>query len=258
MSAEVFRRLHETLLVLPNAWDVASARVMEHAGARAIATSSAAVAWSLGFRDGQRLPLPALVDVVRRMTRALHVPVSVDLEQGYAEAPEQVVDVVRQVVDAGAVGLNLEDAGQAPAVLCAKLEALRAAFPRQHLFLNARTCVVLRGAVRGEALVPEVLARARAFENAGADGVFVPGVSDPAALEALARQSLPLNVMASAASPSVSTLQALGVRRVSLGPRLAEVAWSAVDEATRHALAGDLRLATSASVTYPALEALFG
>ncbi|MGH7752960.1 MAG: isocitrate lyase/PEP mutase family protein, partial [Gemmatimonadales bacterium] len=113
---EMLRRLHQGpgILVLPNAWDVASARVIEEAGARAIATSSAGVAFSLGYPDGQRIPRDEMLEAVRRMARAVRVPVTADLEAGYGKGPKQVAETVRRAIDAGAVGMNLEDAADEP------------------------------------------------------------------------------------------------------------------------------------------------
>ena len=140
----LFRALHAPgeLLRLPNCWDVASAKLCERAGARAVATSSCALAWSKGFGDGERLPFPLLVDVVGHIARGLTVPLTVDLERGYGASAEEVARSVEQVVAAGAVGVNLEDGGGEVALHCARLQAVRQRVPQ--VFINARTDVVMK------------------------------------------------------------------------------------------------------------------
>lgn len=226
-TAEAFRALHATgLLVLPNAWDAGSARLVESLGAKAVATSSAAVAWSHGYPDGDCLPLPCLVATTASIARVLRVPLSVDIEGGYSDEPAKVGAVAAQVIDAGAVGVNLEDGGRDPAFLCAKIAAVRAAAARAGvaLFLNARTDVYLRGLAGRGARVEATLARAARYREAGADGLFVPGVVDADEIAALvAGQDLPLNVMARPQLPPAARLAALGVRRLSAGAAMAEV-----------------------------------
>ena len=234
-----FRALHGEgeLLVVPNAWDVLSARLAEEAGATAVATSSAAMAWARGYPDGECFPLDELVRGVRDIARVLRVPLTVDLEAGYATDPRRVADAVERVVAAGAVGVNLEEGAESAAILAEKVRAVRDRLGAS-VFVNARTCVVLRGKVGPERAANEVLTRARIFAEAGADGLFVPRLVDPKAIETVVRGTpLPLNVMLDASLPSLTALRGLGVRRVSLGPRLAEVAYGAAKRALRELLA---------------------
>lgn len=230
--AERFRALHAAgrLLVMPNAWDAISARVVEAAGAEAIATSSAALAWAHGYPDGEHLPLEALVEAVRAIARVVSIPVTVDLERGYSDDPAAVVEAVARVADAGAVGVNLEDRAGPPEVVAAKIRACKAALV--DVFVNARTDVFLHGALPDEGALAEAIARGKAYADAGADGFFVPKIAAPDAIEALARGTpLPLNVMAVPGLPAASELRALGVRRLSAGPWLAIAALHAARRA---------------------------
>jgi 2-methylisocitrate lyase-like PEP mutase family enzyme len=206
--------------VLPNVWDGGSARLIESLGARALATTSAGVVWAQGYPDGDLLPVPLLRASVEAIARVAHVPLSVDVEGGYSEDPAAVGEIVAQVVDVGAVGINLEDGARAPDLLCAKIEAAKTAARRRgvDLFVNARTDVYLRHLVPAERRVEESLERAERYRRAGADGIFVPGVSDAAEIQALAGAArLPLNVLARPGLPPAAKLAELGVRRLSAG-----------------------------------------
>jgi 2-methylisocitrate lyase-like PEP mutase family enzyme len=227
--AETFHRLHhDGLLVLPNAWDAGTARLAQHLGAPAVATSSAAVAWSLGHADGDVLPVALLLRTIETIARVLTVPLSVDIEGGYSQDPEQAVQTIAAAIDAGAVGINLEDGAGAPELLCRKIEgARRAASSRGvRLFINARIDVVLRGLVSGPQSVEESLRRAALYRAAGADGIFVPGLVDPAAIRLIVEQAgLPLNLLAWPGLPAADQLRVLGVRRLSAGSSIAQAAY---------------------------------
>lgn len=225
-----FHRLHQgpALLVLANCWDAGSARLIESLGARAAATTSAGVAWSLGYADGNALPVPLLVSTIASIARAIRVPLTVDLEGGYAEDPAMVGETVARVIDAGAIGINIEDGSDAPDLLCAKIAQARQVGARcgVQLFVNARTDVYLRGLAPETARVTETLARARRYREAGADGIFVPGLLDPNGIrEIAAAAGLPLNVMASPGLPALPELAQLGVRRLSAGSGIAQAIW---------------------------------
>lgn len=216
--AATFRDLHRPgrPLVLVNVWDAASARLFESAGAPALATSSAALAWSLGHADGQRLPLAELVAAVERIAGLVDVPLTVDMEEGYGDTPDAVCAAVRQVAAAGGVGLNVEDGRHDPEVLVAKIAAIRAlGLP---LFVNARCDVYLKQLGAPETRLAEAERRAARYVAAGADGVFMPGLVDLGAITHLARVvGAPLNILAFAGAPSVSALADAGVARVSVG-----------------------------------------
>jgi 2-methylisocitrate lyase-like PEP mutase family enzyme len=225
-----FRELHAPgrILVLPNAWDAGSARVVESCGAAAIATTSAGLAWSRGYADGHHLPPAILERAVGEIVRVLKVPLSVDAEGGYSSDPKAVGETVAAIAAAGAAGINLEDGVDPPDLLCAKLAAVRAAAAKAgaDLFVNVRTDVYLHALVPPERALEETLARGRRYLAAGADGLFVPLLADPDGLRTVASEiALPLNALVVAALPGVDELRALGVRRVSAGAAVARAAY---------------------------------
>lgn len=236
-QADTFRRLHSgpDLLILPNCWDAGSARIIESLGAGAVATSSAAVCWSHGYADGHHLPVEALATTVREITRIISIPLTCDFEGGYADEPSAVADNVARIIDAGAVGINLED-GRVPADQHAlKVAAVRKAADKAGvaLFINARTDVYLKGLAGPEGPVAEVLRRAAIYRDAGADGLFAPGALIPEDISAIAAGcGLPLNVMARPGLPKAAELQALGARRISSATGLGRAALAALHTAT--------------------------
>lgn len=228
--AHRFRELHSTdaPLILPNAWDAGSARLMEHLGSKAVATSSAAVAWSHGYQDGDRLPVALLIATVSSIARVVSVPVSADIEGGYSDDAKVVGETVARVIEAGAVGINIEDGQPPPTALCQKIEAARAAAERLGvpLFINARTDVYLRGLVPEDQRAAEVARRANLYRCAGADGLFVPLVTEVDSIRSIAASvDLPLNVMACPGLPDAAELRRLGVRRLSAGASIGEAAY---------------------------------
>jgi 2-methylisocitrate lyase-like PEP mutase family enzyme len=244
--AAEFRTLHAGpgLLILPNAWDAGSARVVEKAGARAIATSSAAVAWGHGYPDGQTLPLDSLVATLGAIVRVVDVPVSADIEAAYAHDAAATGATVARVIDAGAVGINVEDGRDSPDILCAKIERIKTVALRAgvDLWVNARTDVYLRGLVPAANAVAETVARGRRYGGAGADSLFVPGLIDePAIARVVADVPMPLNVLAWPGLPPAHALERLGVRRLSAGTAIAQAAYSRTYQAAQTFLgvAGD-------------------
>lgn len=234
--AALFRSLHTPArpLALANVWDVAGARIVEAAGASAIATTSAGVAWSLGAGDGDLVDRDLVLDVLARIASAVAVPVTADIEGGYGQSPAEVGETVARVLDTGVVGVNIEDGTRPPGVLAERIEASREAARRAgvDLFVNARTDTYLLGLGDPATRLRDTLARARTYVEAGADGVFVPGVTDPAVVAELAAGlSVPLNVMAGPGAPPVAELGALGVARVSLGSGVAQAAYAAARQA---------------------------
>ncbi|MEV0481767.1 isocitrate lyase/phosphoenolpyruvate mutase family protein [Streptomyces sp. NPDC050508] len=242
--ALAFRALHVPgrPLVLPNAWDAASARIVEDAGASAVATTSAGLAWALGVPDGDQLDRERALEALVRITATVAVPVSADIESGFAKDPEGVADTVRAVLAAGAVGVNIEDAlygGEGvlrPVVeQVERIAAARAAADAEGvpLFINARIDTYLRGAGGVDA----TLERAAAFRAAGADGIFVPGAVEPGTVKELADGiDAPLNVLVGPGAPPVAELAALGVARVSAGSSVALAAYAVVRRAARELL----------------------
>ncbi|WP_458108007.1 isocitrate lyase/phosphoenolpyruvate mutase family protein [Arthrobacter sp. R3-55] len=236
-TAAHFRYLHTSQkpLALSNAWDVASAVITAAAGAPAVATTSAGVAWSLGLPDGDRLDRERAVAVVAGIVEAVNVPVTADIEGGFSDTLEGVATTVAGIVEAGAVGINMEDGSRRPEEFCARISAARGAARSagRDLFINARTDVFLAGAGTVEEQIAEVLARAEQYIEAGADGIFVPGASEAGTIAALtAGISVPVNVMVGAGSLSVSELGKLGVGRVSLGSSIAQAAYAVAQRAT--------------------------
>jgi 2-methylisocitrate lyase-like PEP mutase family enzyme len=243
-QAAAFRALHAgpELLILPNVADAGGARLMESLGARAIATTSSGLAWAHAWPDGDRLPIDTHAAAVREIERAVKLPITVDAEGGYAREPAAVAEAVVRLIDAGAVGINLEDGSETAEATCAKIEAIKGAARRAgfDLFVNTRTDVFLRRLAPGRE-VEETLSRARLYAGAGADGLFIPGAADPAAIKAIAEAvPLPLNVMAVPGLPPVAELAALGVRRLSAGGAIVQAAWGLTRRLAESFLQGDL------------------
>lgn len=227
-KAEQLRALHRTppILVLPNAWDAATARVFEAEGFPAVGTTSAGVAAALGYPDGGVVPSREMIEAVARIARAVRVPVTADIEHAYAATPSAVADVVLRVIAAGAVGINLEDCVPGAteleplALQTDKIAAIvrSAATAGVRVVVNARTDGFLRGIGAREARLGVAIARGRAFLAAGADCVFVPGVRDPETIRELVRGiGGPVNVLAVDGTPPIPELEKLGVSRVSVG-----------------------------------------
>ena len=228
-KAEHFHDLHTApeILVLPNAWDVASAKLFEQAGLHAIGTTSAGIAHSLGYVEPQRISREEMLDVVRRIVRAVVLPVSADMEAGYADTPEGVAETVTSVIAAGAVGINLEDSpgtGGSPlldeSLQVERLRAAREAADASGIpfMINARTDVFLFAVGEPHTRLEHAIHRANAYREAGADCLFVPGVGKTEAIAALVKQIHgPINILANPGVPSVPELQRLGVARVSMG-----------------------------------------
>jgi 2-methylisocitrate lyase-like PEP mutase family enzyme len=222
------RALHggKRILVLPNAWDVASARLIEQAGFPAIATTSAGVAFALGYPDGERIPRSEMVAAVARIAAGVRIPVTADMEAGYGPRPDDVAATVREVIAAGAVGMNLEDGDPvrggvfALKVAGERVRAARAAADATGIpfVLNARTDLFLDQIGEPETRLERAVERLRAYRAAGADCLFAPGVSDIPTITALVRDAGGLlNILGGAAAPPIPELQRLGVARVSLG-----------------------------------------
>ncbi|MBS0194434.1 MAG: isocitrate lyase/phosphoenolpyruvate mutase family protein [Proteobacteria bacterium] len=267
--AQAFRRLHDrtAILLLPNAWDAGSAALFARRGFPAIATTSGGMAWSLGYADGECVPLPEVLAAVARITRAVDVPVSVDFEGGYGHDAEAVGASVRAVIAAGAVGINLEDGMpghgplRPPAEAAARIAAARAAADAAGvpIFINARVDHWLHPAADPAEHLADAIARARAYLAAGADGIYPLGLTDRATLAAFIRAvDAPVNVAAGAGVPPLAELAALGVARVSTATRLATLALGAVDHAVRRVLDEGGFDALAADFVYADAQGLFG
>ena len=258
-----FRQLHinTTPLRLPNAWDAGSARLFESLGATAVATTSAGVAWALGFPDGRLLPANELVAAASRMVRVLSVPLSVDIENGYSDHPREVADLVKRLVDLGVAGINIEDGPDEVSLLAAKIEAIRGAVSKAgtDLFLNVRSDVFLARLVAESKRVEESIARGKVYAASGGDGLFLPGIVETRDIEAIVEDvKLPLNVMALPGLVDAAALGKLGVRRLSAGSGIAQIRWGRGALLARDFLeSGDSAALSEGSMPYSQLQALF-
>src|SRR5580698_3682475 len=263
MSSE-FRALHsnpEKPLLLANIWDVGGARLVESIGAKAIATTSAGVAWSLGYADGNHLPVDELTTLAANIVKRVQIPVSIDVEAGYANDPDVVSENLKPILESGVVGINIEDGTDEPALLAKKIEAIKkvAASMKVDLFLNARTDVYLQNLVADGHKLEETLKRAAMYRSAGADGLFVPALADSAQiLRITAGTELPLNLLAWPGLPKVNELARLGVRRLSAGSGIPQIAWQQVAHLAETFLAeGDSGLFTKDYMAHSRLQQLF-
>jgi len=249
-KAEQFRALHipGKPLILFNIWDAGGAKAVARGGAKAIATGSWSVANANGFADGERIPLALAIDNLRRIVGATELPVTIDLESGYGDASEVVAETIARAINAGAVGCNLEDSFPANGRLRETVDqADRIRRARQTadaanscFFINARTDIFFQRPPEqhDDAMVVEAIARVHAYAEAGADGLFAPGLADIALITRLAEVSpLPLNIMVGDATPPVRALAEHGVARVSHGPAPYLVAMKALEQAARAASA---------------------
>jgi 2-methylisocitrate lyase-like PEP mutase family enzyme len=260
--AAEFRRLHKgpKILVLANCWDAGSARLIESLGARAVATTSAGVAWALGYPDGDALPLDLLVAAVAGMTRVIKVPLTVDMEGGYGKTPKAVGAAVGKVIDVGAIGMNIEDGASSPDLLCRKIEQVKRTAERRGVdfFVNARTDVYLRELVPPAKRVAETLTRGKQYRDAGADGLFVPGMTQPEAIRSItAAAGQPVNLLSWPGLAPAAELQKLGVRRLSAGSAISQAAAAtAVAKAKDFLRNGDSGPLREGAMTYGKLNAL--
>ena len=267
-KAEAFRALHRgpRLLLLPNAWDAMSARIVASEGFPAIATTSGGLAWALGYPDGEVAPWDEVVAATARIARAVSVPVTADIESGYGDTPEAVAHSIGDIIRAGAVGVNLEDgvrSGPAPvrsvedmtARIRAAREAARAA--GVPIVINARVDVFIRHVGEGQAQFDEAVARGKAYLAAGADCIYPITLRDPDTIRRLVEAlDCPININVRAGYPSVAELEALGVRRVTTATALTMVALSAVRDSIRDIHANGRFDTIKPTVTHPEMQQL--
>lgn len=229
-KAETFFNLHKKgdPLILYNIWDAGSAHAVADAGAPALATGSWSLAAAQGYRDGEHIPLSLLENTVRHIVGAVDLPLSVDFEGGFAPGGEQLARNITRIIQAGAIGINFEDqiiGGEGLYDLAdqqQRLETVREAANALQipLFINARTDVFLkeRDSARHGALLNEAIERAQAYQQAGANGVFMPGLTNAELIEdAVSNSALPLNIMMMPDAPEPAILAQLGVARISYG-----------------------------------------
>ena len=268
--ARQFLALHDgrKTLLLPNAWDVASARIFEDAGFPALGTSSAGVAFALGYPDGQKISRGEMLAVVHRIAEAVHIPVTADVEAGYGTKPEDAAETARQVIAAGAVGMNLEDAipdkPDALSDLNLQIEKIRAVNEISEragiaFVLNARTDVFLAEIGPAETRLARSIERLNAYREAGAQSLFIPGVKDKETIAQLVNGVRgPVNILATAGTPPLAELEKLGVARVSVGsgPMRATLGLAARIARQLHD-EGTFSLMTDGAMTYADANRLF-
>ena len=269
-KAYLLRQLHfgPPLLLLPNAWDVASARIFEEAGFPAIGTTSAGIAASLGYPDGQRIPREEMLSVVRRIARAVSVPVTADMEAAYGLTAENVAATARLVVESGAVGLNIEDVtGDDESTLVdipLQMEKIRAIHNAASklgvpLVINARTDIYLLGIGDPSTRLARSVERLNAYRQAGADCLFAPAVRDAETIGQLAgKLNGPLNVLAGPGIPAVAELERLGVARMSVGSGPMRATLGLTQRIAKELRdAGTCRLMLEGAMPYAEMNALF-
>lgn len=257
-ASETFRDFHGSgLLILPNAWDGASTALSIAGGAKAVATTSAGVAWALGWPDGTTPPEAELLGALARMVRvAGDTPVSADVEGGFSDDPQEAAGFVKRTWETGAVGINIEDGADPAEVLADKIAAVRASVGGE-LFINARCDLWLRGIGPVEGRLEEAARRAALYKTAGADGLFMPGATEPETIKALVAMGMPLNLLARPGLADARGLEALGVRRLSAGSNISAAAYATADRLTRGFLAdGDSGPQAAEAFDYGALNGL--
>lgn len=228
--AERFHQMHSgpEPLVLPNAWDAASARVIEAAGAEAIGTTSAGMAWSAGYPDGEQLPVRELIDACARIARVVSAPLTVDIERGFGATSRDTAVLVEALMDLGVVGINIEDGTDPatghladPAILAERIACIRAVASNRGLplFVNARIDTYVGTDPAPGSRLERTRQRALSYIDAGADGIFVPGLADLKDVASLVRAlPVPFNAYAGyPGAPSVAAWAEAGARRISLG-----------------------------------------
>jgi 2-methylisocitrate lyase-like PEP mutase family enzyme len=233
------RALHNDMLVLPNAWDAASARMAQELGAHAVATSSAAIAWANGYADGEGMPRDVVLAATRAVLRVVRVPVTIDSEAGYSNDPAAVAAHAMDLIELGVAGINLEDGRGAPELLAAKIAAIKAAAKARaaDLFINARCDIYLFDLVPDAQKLEALLARGRMYRDAGADGFFAPLLSDLGDIAHVAQATaLPLNVLIMKGLATARQLRQAGARRISAGALTGRAAYGQGARAMKQAL----------------------
>lgn len=237
---EKFYRLHhqDRPLILANAWNAKSAQLIEAGGFEAVATSSGAIAESLGYKDGEHIPFDEVLYMVGRIKSVLSVPLTVDMERGYSNDLTVLNDHIQKLVDIGVAGINLEDA-QGEEIYLKKLSSIKNYLLKtnQQLFINARTDGFLQ---KLGAPLETTLKRARLYQDAGADGLFVTGVQEPDIIKQItASTALPVNTVAVPKLASIETLAACGVKRISMAVFLYKATYRTAERLAKEILAAN-------------------
>ncbi|MGI1809859.1 isocitrate lyase/PEP mutase family protein [Priestia sp. TGN 0903] len=229
LKFQTFQQLHKRpyTFVLPNAWDVISAKIFEKNGFPAIATTSAGIAMSLGYNDGEKIPFEQMLEAVKRIINSVNIPVSVDLESGYGRSTNEVVDNTRQIILAGGIGINLEDGTgdlDSPildvSLQVEKISEIRLLSKslKSPLFINARTDLYWLNTGNPDLRLQEAINRGKAYQKAGADCIFIPGLYDMESIKKVRQElSCPINLLSGPNLPSINTLSQVGIERLSTG-----------------------------------------
>jgi 2-methylisocitrate lyase-like PEP mutase family enzyme len=228
---ETFYQLHhgKKPLIIANAWNVKSAQAIEQSGFAAIATSSGAIANSLGYADGEKMPFNELLYILQRIRSSTNIPLSVDMERGYTNDLSELADNVQRLLDIGVAGINLED-NQGEELYLKKLSTIKDHLKKnnQKLFINARTDGFLQ---KADSPIETTIRRAKLYQEAGADGLFVTGISDvPTIREITSSVSLPLNIVGLSNLSSFKTLEEIGVRRISMAGFLYKATYNSLEK----------------------------
>ncbi len=256
-KSEQFRNLHTNNppLFLVNIWDAASASIVQASGSTALATSSASLAWANGYADGNALPRAVLLRAIDSIVRISKVPLTVDIENGYSDSPDQVAELVLQLAELGVAGVIIEDGCDQAVLLVKKINAIRSQLGTGSIFINARTDVYLQGLVTRKRQLNESIERLNNYVACGADGVFVPAMTSPSDIASVSSLvAAPLNVMTSSDSDNLDELINAGANRISLGPAPFIDAYSTLLETST-----SLQKTTSRNhaLTYDALNEMF-
>ncbi|BDD09839.1 2-methylisocitrate lyase [Fulvitalea axinellae] len=266
--AEAFSKLHKEkgMFVLPNVWNAGSARIFESRGFKAVATTSAGIAYALGYPDGEQVGIDDLRLVVSQITKRVKVPVSVDFERGYGDTPEEVKANAIKMLEAGAVGFNIEDGIPEEKRLdnlddlLVKIKALvelkkEIGIP---FVINARTCVYWLALGNEDERIETAIARGNAFAEAGADCVFVPGAMDEKNVAELAKEiKAPLNIIANPVFHDFKKLEELGVRRLSIGSGAVRATLAYIDSIGEDLAKGDIGKMLSHDFSYTKANEFF-
>lgn len=260
---QTFKNLHSNPrkpLILTNIWDAGGARIVESLGAEAVATTSAGVAWSKGYRDGNQTPMHLLENLAKEIVSAVQIPVSIDFEAGYSSEPSMVAENLKPIFAAGISGINIEDGNDLPIVLAKKIEAIKqlSSSLGNDIFINARTDVYLQDLVSDDKKIKETLDRAAIYRSAGADGLFVPGLTEVSHISEITQGTeLPVNLMSSPGLPNADELVKLNVRRLSVGTAIAQIAYRHIARLTENFLKnGDSKIFNEDALSYSQLQDL--
>lgn len=236
-KAQQLHQLHHSdkLFILPNIWDVLGAKLLENIGYTAVATASASIAFTNGYNDGEKIPFNTVVSILRTVAESVNIPVTADIESGYAKTNEELKKNITQVIEAGIVGINIEDTNHSLHTLytldeqCERIRLIRKTADEMQisLFINARVDVLLHGKEfpTPEAKLGEMIRRGKAYREAGADCIFPITIKRKEDIREVVHQlQMPINVLAIPGIPDFVTLNTLGVTRVSLGPSFLKLA----------------------------------